>query len=154
MVTQQLILVRGIPGEGKTTFAKMMFDTRSAVQPWVWLEQDHWRDHPTGRIYKDRFNGTAGAWCLGRAADALRNPLSNVIVSNTFATVIKLQPYFLLAEELNMVGHDIRVTVLHVEGEKFGNSVHSSVKYERYADVWQDYKGEFKLDPISRASEE
>ena len=141
---QQLILVRGVPGEGKTTFASKL----RMLGHFRHYENDAWRGFGNERIYDKRFNYTAKAWCLGSAADSLKCG-DNVIVSNTFARIEELEPYFLLVEELRMRGIEIEVTVLHVEGIKYGNSVYdrdkNAVNYNRYREQWQDYNGEYAL---------
>ena len=149
---QQLILVRGVPGEGKTTFARKLVEVTQGnagnAGKFKLYENDAWRGSGDERIYDKRFNYTAKAWCLVNTAASLKCG-DNVIVSNTFARIEELEPYFLLVEELRMRGIEIEVTVLHVEGIKYGNSVHDSdtdtVNYNRYREQWQDYNGEYAL---------
>ena len=135
---QQLFLVRGIPGQGKSTFGNKLASAINAK----WYESDHWRGAPdTGRVYSKELNPVAHGWCLGMTAQALWDR-HNVVVSNTFVRLEHLREYFLLVKDLRLKGHTIEVTVLHVQGP-IGRSIHKAVSYQGYIDEWQDYKGEF-----------
>lgn len=137
---QQLYLIRGIPGQGKSTFASKLHALLGSKAKW--FEQDQWRGPPgPNRVYKKELNPVAWAWCQGLTAQALWDKY-DVIVSNTFTTLEGLKPYFLIAADLRLKGHDIEITVMHVQGP-IGRSIHKTVTYERYVNEWQEYKGEF-----------
>lgn len=142
---QQLILLRGLPGAGKTTFAQTLVDM-AWNQNVASFSADDWRDRSTvqagGRLYNARWNHIAHAWCLGRASDALIDDVQVVIVHNVFQTLAKMQPYADLRDNLVAGGRDIRLTVLHVQGP-IGRSVHDGVTYEGYINEWENYTGEF-----------
>ena len=138
---QELILLRGIPGAGKTTFGRLL----QAQAGCYFFEADQWRGEGDERIYDYNFNPHAHAWCLGKTADSLRMGY-NVAVANVFCERIKLKPYFRLAADLNKRGHKIKVTVLNVEGPKEGRSIHDKVNYQRYREAWEEYSGEYQLD--------
>lgn len=137
---QQLVLLRGIPGAGKTTLGTMLQHQGG----FKFYEADQWRGEGEERVYNYNYNPHAHAWCLGKTADELRIG-HNVIVANVFCEIIKLKPYFMLADDLNKRGHNIKVTVLNVEGPKEGRSIHEKVNYQRYRDAWQEYNGEYQL---------
>lgn len=98
----KLILIRGLPGSGKTTFAhKIVNKTLDNV---VHVEIDDYWLRPDG--YYD-FNAAlldaAHAWCQHRARIGLLQAMTagagTVIVSNTFATWREIEPYIRLARE-------------------------------------------------------
>lgn len=101
----KLVLVRGLPGSGKTTFAEKI----TQVQPddrYVRLEADmYFVDHKGN--YNWHKNGIMHAhmWCQDTTRILLNNRQS-VVVSNTFTTLKEMQPYI---DHANLL--DIDVTV-------------------------------------------
>jgi hypothetical protein len=92
----KLILIRGISGSGKTTYAKQL------------IEQDPSLSHYEADMYFYRngeyaFDPTklknAHAWCLSKTEEDLRNGKS-VIVSNTFTQKWEIEPYIKLGKEM------------------------------------------------------
>lgn len=94
----KLILVRGLPGSGKSTIAEQL----SHISWMNHLEADMYfmRDGE----YKFDVNklGAAHAWCQNETRECLRegNP---VVVSNTFTTIKEIRPYFDIAKELGII---------------------------------------------------
>jgi predicted kinase len=85
----QLILVRGISGSGKSTFAKMLVETAGFVH----LEADKFFVSPSGDYH---FNASklsdAHAWCFEHTFLNLGIG-NNVVVSNTFTQGWELMQY-------------------------------------------------------------
>jgi predicted kinase len=108
MTKGNLIIVRGIPGSGKSTFAKTLVDKAHYVH----LEADMYFIDPATKQYNFDINkiGFAHEWCQEQTFDHLNRNWS-VVVSNTFTTIKELRPYFDIAKELNIVP-----TVLLVQG--------------------------------------
>ena len=102
----RIILLRGLPGTGKTTFAENLvgFSVASAD------------DYFTGSDGHYRFNPLeypqAHAYCLRKTTELLRRG-RNVVVANTFSQRWEMQFYFdmvrILREELSL---EIMLTVL------------------------------------------
>jgi predicted kinase len=88
-----LYIVRGIPGSGKSTFAKTLGGQH--------YEADMYFIDPTTGEYK--FDGTkiknAHAWCLDRAKTDMAVAREKIAVSNTFTQEWEMEPYFELAKE-------------------------------------------------------
>ena len=102
----RLILVRGLPGSGKTTLAKALVDNGEAdchYEADMYFELDG--------VY--RFDGSklreAHAWCNAQAVKALSEG-KKVVVSNTFSQKWEAQPY------LDMVASS-EVKVITATGE-------------------------------------
>ena len=132
-----LTLIRGLPGSGKSTYAKSlikkgmkhfeadMFHTKNGVYDWQpsKARQGH-------------------EWCLNQTRKFLEKG-KRVIVSNTFTTYQELAPYLDMAEDL-----DVEVKIIKCVGE-FG-SVHGVPEstLRKMADRWEDMQVEEVYDPL------
>ena len=85
MVSNEIVLIRGLPGSGKSTMAKAMTDY-THVEADMFLEVDGVYVHDPSKI-RD-----AHDWCVASAKEALEQG-KNVVVSNTFVKVWELQRY-------------------------------------------------------------
>lgn len=96
---RKLILIRGIPGSGKSTMAFKMTHpifTR-------YLEADMYFMDSAGNYKFDPAKlGKAHNWCQ-EETDKLLGEGLEVIVSNTFTTKKELKPYFDIAKKYNIV---------------------------------------------------
>ena len=126
-----LILVRGLPGSGKSTFAQ------DFAYDYVRLEADMWFTDHLGNYNWNAINiRQAHAWCLETARILLNNGQS-VVVSNTFTTLKEMQPYIDHAKLL-----DIEVRVYRMT-KNYG-SIHNvpDEAIKRMVDRFQGYPGE------------
>lgn len=150
---KELILIRGLPGSGKSTFARSInWVTASPVH----IEADFFFcsmfDQPTGPkaaydydFYdtgnRDEFSyrfvpekvSEAHTWCQEATRFWLKKGRS-VVVSNTFTRRWEMQPYFDLAEK-----YGAQVTVIKCEGN-YGN-VHGVPDdvIKKMKDRWEEY---------------
>ena len=106
-----LILVRGLPGAGKSTFAKTLGG--------IHIEADHY-------FMKDgeyKFDASklkqAHEYCRISAEGWMMEGY-NIVVSNTFTTSKEMQPYYELAEK-----YGYQVCSLIVENRHGSTSIHS-----------------------------
>lgn len=124
-----MIIVRGLPGSGKTTLAKSLRG--------VLVEADQYHTNSDG-IY--RYDGTkagkAHKWCLEETERLLREG-KDVVVANVFEQRWQLRPYFELGEKLG-----VQVTSIRTTGEFKSNHSVPSWIVDGMANRWQAGYGE------------
>ena len=97
----RLILIRGLPGSGKSTMARAMADRRH-------FEADMFFEDADGVYSYDREKiKDAHEWCQRETFNALANG-NPVVVSNTFTRVSEMRSYFEMAKRFNI---EVRVIV-------------------------------------------
>lgn len=104
MYCSKLIIVRGIPGSGKTTFVKnqIKHDTPELS---FHFEADMYFEkfNPLTSQVDYNFNPSrlseAHAWCQKQTREALTKP-GKIYVSNTFTTIKELVPYIEMAQKV------------------------------------------------------
>ena len=116
----KLILVRGIPGSGKTTLANILKDTldKEGMPAAYHFEADQYFVDEQGNYNFDASElGAAHGQCLRKTREGLERG-GTVIVSNTFTTIRELKPYFNLAKEFGIM------PVVYLAQNQF-NNVHN-----------------------------
>ncbi len=88
---KQLILVRGLPGSGKSTFAKSLQD--SFTESTDHFEADQFFMHNGEYKYDFDQLHEAHAWCQRQTEEAMRDGIKNIIVSNTFCRQWEMDAY-------------------------------------------------------------
>ena len=98
----ELVLLRGAPGSGKSTFAAVL-----ARQRFAHIEADHWMVNDR---YEYEFNPNLLKYCHAQCLERAKVVLArgrDVVVANTFTRLWELGPYLQLG---------FRTTVLKLEG--------------------------------------
>lgn len=116
MKTKTLVLVRGLPGAGKTSFAKNC-DFISCVAA------DDYPFYNEKGEYKFEFEllPYAHKWCYDKVERWMKyNNIPTIYVHNTFTTEREMKPYFDLAKK-----YDFRVYTIIVENRHGNKSVHN-----------------------------
>ena len=99
MQKNALILLRGLPGSGKTTLAKLLSENNTYP---VFSVDDYFTDEATGEyIFNFQNNHLAYKQCEDLTNDAMQQNFPKVIVHNTFTMDWEMEPYFKLAAKYN-----------------------------------------------------
>jgi predicted kinase len=128
--TKTLVLLRGLPGSGKSTVAKL-------------LQPSGWSAHYEADMYfmqdgEYKFDPTklrqAHSWCASQTEKAMVDEIPTVTVSNTFTQEWEMETYYALAEK-----HGYTVVSMIVENRHGGKNVHGvpEDKLQAMADRFQ-----------------
>ena len=132
-----LILVRGVPGSGKTTYAEKCINGNYYHN--YWCEADHYFVRADGVYdFNPKLLKNAHERCYNDAVWALKNyPEDNVVVANTFTRIWEMQKYIDLAKANNIPFKVVRCT------GTFQN-VHGvpDAKVKEMLARFEDYEGE------------
>jgi len=110
---KQLMLIRGLPGSGKSTVAKLFDKALHFEADMYFLDADGNYQFDASKI-KNAHN-----WCRDSVMDAMKEGHPIVVVSNTFTQEWEMEVYYLLAEELGY-----RVISMIVENRHEGKNIH------------------------------
>jgi len=116
MQNKQLVLLRGLPGSGKSSFAKQLVGDKDYCH----RESDMYFVDSDGNY---KFNPSklkeAHEWCREEVEFVMKYEHPIVVVSNTFTQEWEMKPYYELAEKYGYM-----VTSLIVENRHGGVNLH------------------------------
>ena len=95
-----LILIRGIPGSGKSTKALEIKNKKKPGHAEIY-EADQYFEHNGQYCFDPKLISEAHQYCHTAVKQAMINQTDYVIVSNTFSQIWEMQKYFELAEQFN-----------------------------------------------------
>jgi predicted kinase len=109
---KELILVRGIPGSGKSTFAKTLGG--------IHYEADmFFLDENSTYVFDPSKIKHAHAWCINSVLEKMKEGEERIVVSNTFTQKWELDPYMDLGKH-----QGYKVFVIVVENRHGGVNTH------------------------------
>lgn len=115
-----LVLVRGLPGAGKTTFSNLI-----EVNDWTDVEHfetdNYWKRNGPYEFDASKLK-EAHEWNQEQVENLMKGGfhLGTIVVSNTFTTEEEMRPYFELAEK-----YKYNVFTIIVENRHGNTSVHN-----------------------------
>ena len=115
----ELILLRGLPGAGKTTLAKVILQIRETDEPEVLSADDFFVNQHGEYIFDGARLKEAHNYCQFRCSERMRQQKSKIVVANTFTQEWEMEEYFKMAER-----YHYRVHVVIVENRHGGENVH------------------------------
>jgi predicted kinase len=113
---KELILLRGLPGSGKTTLAGILSD--GGKYP-MFCVDDYFTDEFGHYEFRFQENHLAYAQCEEGVRNAMQQSAEKIIVHNTFTIEWELEAYFKLAHE-----HGYRVHVATIENRHGSKNMH------------------------------
>lgn len=115
-----LILLRGIPGSGKTTLGEVILYTPGAKNTNnVLSADDFFLDENGNYIFDPSKLKEAHNQCQQKCAERMKMELSKIVVANTFTQEWEMKPYFDMAER-----YKYRVHCVVVENRHDGKNIH------------------------------
>lgn len=107
-----LILLRGIPGSGKTTLGEVILRTpNNQLKPLSaddYFIDEHGNYNFDATKLKEAHND-----CQQRCSHLMQNDVMKIVISNTFTQEWEMQPYYQMAERYNYRIHSVIVENRH-----------------------------------------
>lgn len=130
-----LILLRGLPGSGKSTLGSVILQLPNNNPQEVLSADDFFINNEGEYIFDGTKLKEAHNYCQFRCSERMRQQIVRIVVANTFTEDWEMKPYFDMAERYNY-----RVHTLIVENRHESENVHSVPK-----DKLQKMKDRFEI---------
>ena len=108
-----LILLRGIPGSGKSTLGEIILQTPSNDKPEILSADDFFLDKDNNYNFDGLKIKEAHNHCQFRCSERMRQGISRIVVANTFTQDWEMDIYFDMANRYNYRVHTIIVENRH-----------------------------------------
>ena len=109
----ELILLRGLPGSGKTTLAKIILQLRSTDEPEILSADDFFENKEGDYNFDPTKLKEAHNYCQFRCSERMRQQKAKIVVANTFTQEWEMDEYFKMAERYNYRVHTVIVENRH-----------------------------------------
>ena len=130
-----LILLRGIPGSGKTTLANVILQQPNNNPQEILSADDFFDDGNGGYNFDPTKLKEAHNYCQFRCSERMRQQKSRIVVANTFTQEWEMDEYFKMAER-----YDYRVHTIIVENRHGNENIHGVPR-----DKVQQMKNRFEI---------
>jgi hypothetical protein len=100
--SKEFIVVRGVPGCGKTTFAEMIAGSNGQV-----FETDEYFETDSGYDFDPSELPKAHEWCKRQVEEAMEDGVQTVVLSNTSSRVWEFIEYYRMAGEYGYRAHSV-----------------------------------------------
>lgn len=130
-----LILLRGLPGAGKTTLAEVILHSNQGTKPDIISADNYFTDEKGVYHFDSSKLKEAHISCQQICADRMRLEFSKIVIANTFTEEWEMEPYFEMAER-----YKYRVHTIIVENRHDSKNVHNVPE-----DKLQQMKNRFKI---------
>lgn len=126
-----LILLRGLPGSGKTTLANILSEEKKYP---CFSVDDYFKDDNGNYHFKFDENHLAYKDCERRTEQAMQAAHEKIFIHNTFTLAWETEPYFKLASRYNY-----QLFIVTVENYHNGKNTHA-VSEEQLLKMAEKYK--------------
>jgi predicted kinase len=116
MQDKSILLLRGLPGSGKSTFASLLAGTDGFL---VYSLDEFFTNDEGEYRFDYKKNHLAYQQCQTNTENAMKSNAPKILVDQTFALLWEIQPYLDLARKYNY-----RVFVCTMENRHNGTNVH------------------------------
>ena len=115
-----IILLRGLPGAGKTTLAEVILHSNQGTKPDI-ISADNYFTDDKGVYHFDASKiKEAHINCQQICADRMKLEFSKIVIANTFTEEWEMEPYFEMAER-----YKYRIHTLIVENRHDSKNIHN-----------------------------
>ena len=108
-----IILLRGLPGSGKTTLGSAILKCLISDTPDVLSADDFFTDENGNYNFDSSKIKEAHNHCQLRCAEKMKNQISRIVLANTFTQEWEMKPYYEMAERYNYRIHSVIVENRH-----------------------------------------
>jgi predicted kinase len=109
----ELILVRGLPGSGKSTLGNIILQLPNNNPQEVLSTDDFFINNDGEYIFDTSKLKEAHNYCQFRCSERMRQQRARIVVANTFTEEWEMEPYFEMANRYNYRIHTIIVENRH-----------------------------------------
>lgn len=103
-----LVIMRGLPGSGKTTAAAILSNTQFGGKGKIFSTDDFFIDESKNYVFDPTKLAVAHAWNRGRVRQSMSESFSPIFVDNVFSQAWEMKSYYELAITYN---YSIRIAV-------------------------------------------